>query len=67
MAGSPQGQTLKMEFLDGKNLYKHIREHGPLGEERAKPLARTLAASFHYMHLKGIVHRDIKTENIIVN
>lgn len=64
---SAHGQTITMEFLEGKTIYSYIEAHGALGEDIAKPLARKLISAFYYMHSKGIAHRDIKGENIIVN
>lgn len=57
-----------MELVDGKNLIEYIQAFGPLGEERAKPLARKLIQAFNYMHSQAsIAHRDIKCLNIMVD
>ncbi|HJL15862.1 MAG TPA: protein kinase, partial [Sandaracinaceae bacterium LLY-WYZ-13_1] len=55
-----------MEYLEGESLREHLRRHGPLAPERALailgPVLRALAAA----HAKGIVHRDVKPENVFL-
>jgi serine/threonine-protein kinase PpkA len=54
---------LSMEYLPGGNLQQRIREGLPLGE--ALPVARAIAGALHYAHRRGIIHRDIKPQNIL--
>jgi len=55
-----------MEFVDGTPLSAMI-EDGPLDPMRAAAFAREVAEGLAEAHAKGIVHRDLKTENIIVS
>lgn len=55
-----------MELLDGVDLRRHVLEQGPLSAERALRLLAQVCASLHEAHEIGLVHGDIKPENIIL-
>ncbi len=57
---------LVLEYVEGTTLYDLIRR-GPLPFGRAVHIARQIAAALHAVHQKGIVHRDIKSRNVMVN
>ncbi len=57
--------SIVMEYVEGRNLRQMI-EHGPLPVHRALELARELADGLDAAHRQGIVHRDLKTENVLV-
>ena len=58
---------LIMEYANGQTLEKYIaRVTGPIPEARAVLLMEKILDAFTYAHDKGIVHRDIKPNNIIV-
>lgn len=59
-------QFIDMEFLDGVTLRQKL-ETGDLKLETAIPYAIQIGEALQEAHSKGIVHRDIKTENIMVN
>jgi serine/threonine-protein kinase PpkA len=54
---------LSMEYLSGGTLQQRIREGLPLEEARA--IARAIASALNYAHRRGIIHRDIKPQNIL--
>jgi serine/threonine-protein kinase len=56
-----------MEYLDGKNLNQTVRGEGPMPVERALPILIQSAGALDEAHGKGIVHRDMKPENIFLS
>lgn len=60
------GRFLVTEFVDGRTLKDLIAE-GPMKAERALPLARQLLEALRGCHARGVVHRDLKPGNIMVD
>jgi serine/threonine protein kinase len=60
--GSPY---IAMEFVDGPDLRRAL-EGRPIAVERALAIARGIAQGLAAAHAKGIVHRDVKPENILL-
>src|SRR3974390_3279022 len=61
------GQTfIAMEFLDGRSLKDVIAGH-PLPIDRVLEIGIAIAGALDAAHAKGILHRDIKPDNIFVN
>lgn len=55
-----------LEYLDGGALYGAVRELGHhYSEQRASHIIKEVLQGLVYLHSKGIVHRDVKPENII--
>jgi len=57
---------LTMELLDGESLEERIRSKGRLTPEEALPIIRQIGAALDAAHLIGIVHRDFKSQNVIL-
>ena len=57
---------IAMEFLDGKDLHHLVKEKGRLDVQEAVEMAKCMAAALDYAHSYGIVHRDVKSSNIIM-
>ncbi len=55
-----------MEFLDGPTLDSLVRRAGPLPPGRAVYLLRQLCGALSEAHAAGLVHRDLKPNNVIV-
>src|SRR5271170_8272582 len=55
-----------MEFLDGKNLNQTVRAEGPMPVARALPILIQVCGALDEAHKAGIIHRDMKPENIFV-
>lgn len=56
-----------MEYVDGTTLREIIREEGPLLGERVAEVGADVCAGLSFAHAHGIVHRDVKPANIMVN
>ncbi len=54
-----------MEYVDGNNLKEYIREKGPLSAHEAVRITRQIAEALEKAHAAGVVHRDIKPQNIL--
>lgn len=64
--GEDEGSIfIDLEFVDGQTLGSLMR-HGPLPVDTAIPYAIQICEAFHEAHANGIVHRDIKAENVMV-
>jgi serine/threonine-protein kinase len=57
---------LVMEYLDGREALQVLREEGPLEAMRACRIMRDVARALHTAHEVGVVHRDLKAENVFV-
>lgn len=55
-----------MEFVAGKTLKQVIQERGPLLVEEAIDIMKQLTSAVAEAHSRGIIHRDIKPQNVIV-
>jgi serine/threonine protein kinase len=55
-----------MELLDGVTLVDIVRTEGPLRESRVIHILRQCAMALHEAHSMGLVHRDIKPNNIML-
>jgi eukaryotic-like serine/threonine-protein kinase len=55
-----------MEFLEGESLGALLQRDGPLLPRRAVTIARQVASALGAAHDKGVVHRDVKPENIFI-
>lgn len=57
---------LVMEFLDGRTLKDVIRDEGPMPLERVVDIMRQVADALKAAHDQGVVHRDLKSDNIML-
>lgn len=55
------------EYLCGIELFDYIIDYGPMAEDDStKKMFSELFSAVSYMHERGVIHRDIKSENIIL-
>lgn len=57
---------LVMEYVDGPNLSQLVKDRGPLPIEQACEYIRQAAIGLGYAHEMGLVHRDVKPANLLV-
>ncbi|MEA2348446.1 MAG: eukaryotic-like serine/threonine-protein kinase [Thermoleophilaceae bacterium] len=58
---------IAMEHLEGRTLKQLIAEDAPLAQERAIDLAIQILAAAGFAHKQGVIHRDFKPQNVIVD
>ncbi|HLJ35274.1 MAG TPA: protein kinase [Ktedonobacteraceae bacterium] len=56
-----------MDYVDGQNLKYHMITQGPMEPLRALNYTRQIAEGLETAYKQGVVHRDIKPQNILVN
>jgi len=67
-AGESNGfPYLVMEYVEGDTLREYITKRGTLGNEEALRITRALADALEKARRMGIVHRDVKPGNILIN
>ncbi|HEY6876451.1 MAG TPA: serine/threonine-protein kinase [Polyangiales bacterium] len=55
---------IAMELLEGRTLYRALREQGPFSPERTMHIARQICRSLREAHGMGVIHRDLKPANV---
>lgn len=56
-----------MEFVDGRTVYDDIVKHKRYSEAEAIDLAIQTAEALQHAHERGLIHRDVKPKNIMIN
>jgi len=66
--GDVDGQTFfTMEYVDGEDLASLLRRIGRLPQDKALDIARQLCAGLAAAHTKGVLHRDMKPANVMLD
>lgn len=59
---------ISQEYISGCNLRQYLKRHeGPLPEEIIATIMKQLLLALAHLHDKGIVHRDVKPDNIFIS
>uniref|UniRef100_A0A3P9DPW6 non-specific serine/threonine protein kinase n=1 Tax=Maylandia zebra TaxID=106582 RepID=A0A3P9DPW6_9CICH len=59
--------VIVMEYASRGELYDYIQERRRLPETEARSIFRQITSAVHYCHKNGVVHRDLKLENILLD
>lgn len=57
---------IAMELLEGRTLQQRVDGKGPLSAAEVVDIALQLARALDYAHNKGVVHRDVKADNVVL-
>jgi serine/threonine-protein kinase len=60
-------QFIVFEFIDGENLKELVVRKGRLGVREALEIALEVARGLAFAHEQGLVHRDVKPQNVLLN
>jgi len=58
---------LVTEYVNGGELYFHLKEERQLSEERTKFYGAEIICAINYLHKLGIIYRDLKLENLLLD
>ncbi|XKL64950.1 hypothetical protein PGB90_005036 [Kerria lacca] len=56
-----------LEFIPGGEMFTHLQKVGKYPEVQARFYAAQVVLSFEYLHFLGIVYRDLKPENLLID
>ncbi|KAK7131954.1 hypothetical protein R3I93_018497 [Phoxinus phoxinus] len=59
--------VMVMEYASGGELYEYIQEKQRLSEDEARHFFGQITSAVHYCHKNGVVHRDLKLENVLLD
>ncbi|MFJ3207508.1 serine/threonine-protein kinase [Streptomyces flaveolus] len=57
---------LATEYVDGPDLARHVKTHGPLPSVLTAALGAVLAEALSAVHTQGLLHRDLKPANVLL-
>src|SRR5262249_8360644 len=61
-----EGAFFVMELVDGESLGDRIEREGPLPPAEAARIIARVGEALHYAHELGVIHRDVKPDNVLL-
>jgi len=56
-----------MDFINGGEVFHHLSLEGSFSEERTRFYAAEIVLGLEYLHKRGVIYRDLKPENLLLN
>lgn len=64
---TPVGAAIVLEYIDGVTLREYLSDPSTGIETKRKPILNDILSGVDYLHHRGILHNDIKPDNILIN
>ena len=65
--GGDEYPYIVMEYVEGPNLMEYINANHPIAYRKAIAIMQEILSGVAYAHSKGVIHRDLKPQNILMN
>ncbi|MBV9581659.1 MAG: serine/threonine protein kinase, partial [Chloroflexi bacterium] len=59
--------VMVLEYVEGRSLWSCLHRHGPLPVDQVVAIGLQLTDTLEYIHQQGVVHRDVKPENVLIS